>query len=223
MYRFGERIHHHRKLYVWLISFVCVLVISVFAGDKLLKSDTHIAKAPAPTVHALNYNDTKTITFSEPLFMIALPSDWKLESKATTPYVTYRFGSTLAHQDARWLDIYTDGVPAGFGVNRALAVSASGGKLVLESDVSDNCANFTGPVAGQPATATLGKWQGVDFLCDLGNYVRDVVGTSSPEGPDVVTLTGTTGKHQFFFAYTDNNASADYSIFTNALKTFRAK
>jgi len=223
MYRFGERIHHHRKLYVWLISFVCLLAIGIFAGSKSLQDDTYITKAPAPVVSTLNYDDTKTIRFNEPHFTIALPSDWKLASSATTPDVTYRFQSTLAHEEARWLDIYVDGVPASFGVNRVLAVKANGSQLLLDGDVSDNCASFTGPVTGQPATATPAKWQGVDFLCDLGNYIRDVVGTSSPEGPNTVTLTGTSGPHHFFFAYTDNNASANYTIFTAALKTFQAK
>lgn len=223
MYRFGERIHRRRKLYVWLIGFVCLLAIGVFVGAKLLRNDTHISRAPAPVVHTLDYNDTKTVSFNEPHFTIALPADWKLANSATTPYVTYRYQSTLAHEEARWLDIYVDGVPAGFGVNRALAIKANGSQLLLDSDVSDNCASFTGPVAGQPAIATPGKWQGVDFLCDLGNYIRDVVGTSSPEGPNTVTLTGASGPHHFFFAYTDNNASADYTIFTTALKTFRAK
>jgi hypothetical protein len=79
-------------------------------------------------------------------------------------------------------------------------------------------------VASDPAEATHAKWSGINFLCDLGNYLRDVVGTSSPEGINSVTLTGnTTGKHTLFFMYTDNTPSPDYSTFINALKSFQLK
>jgi hypothetical protein len=95
--------------------------------------------------------------------------------------------------------------------------------------MSDVCLTFTGAPASSAQTAQslpnqLAKWQGINFMCDLSNYNNNSVGTSSLQGINTVTLTGsTTGRHSFFFLYVDHNIQPDYSIFTNALKSFRVK
>jgi hypothetical protein len=58
----------------------------------------------------------------------------------------------------------------------------------------------------------------------VANYERDVVGTSSPQEINTVTVTGpSTGTHKYFFVYTDNSAEPDYTIFTDALQSFKAR
>jgi hypothetical protein len=115
-----------------------------------------------------------------------------------------------------------DTIPTNIGVNRVLPVQGEGSR-VIPTTVSDTCADFTGDkVPGNQNTPA--KWGGIDFLCDLANYERDVVGTSSSDGVNTVKVTGaTTGTHQIFFTYTDNGATPDFTIFVNAVTSFRMK
>lgn len=224
MYRLGERKPNHRKFIVWLVGCVLILAATVFAISALARPDTTISPPPPPKVSKITYDQTQTKHFDEPLFGIDLPPDWKLTSLENTPSTIYQWSGTTKDDETRSLKLYVDNTPATLGVNRAVAVQANGNKLLVESDVSDNCANFTQPSSSEPVVATHAKWNGSNFLCDLGNYIRDVVGTSSPQGINVVTLTGSiTGKHNLFFTYTDNSPSPDYVTFINALKSFQLK
>jgi len=136
------------------------------------------------------------------------------------PHPNYSWQGTNKN-NTRWLNVYMDTIPASLAVNRVLPVMGNGAALSLPTNVSDNCTTFTGASNSTQLSVTA-KWQGITFLCDTGNYVRDVVGTSSLEGVNTVSLSTTTsGNHHFFFTYTDNSSSPDYTIFTNALKSFR--
>jgi hypothetical protein len=102
-------------------------------------------------------------------------------------------------------------------------VQASGTGVSPLGDVSDNCTTFTNGADSHQATQAA-KWDGLPFLCDTGNYERDVVGIVSSDGSNTVKVTGTTGAtHRFFITYTDNSPSPDYTVFTAALRTFQAK
>jgi len=69
------------------------------------------------------------------------------------------------------------------------------------------------------------KWQGIDFLCDQNNLERDVVGTSSLDGINTVSLNSPSGggAHKFFFTYTNQSINGDYSVFTDAVTSFKMK
>jgi hypothetical protein len=151
-----------------------------------------------------------------------LPSDWKFISHQTSVYDIYTWHNTKTDPGVEQLQVYFDTIPPSLGVNRVLPVQANADELT-PTTVSDTCANFTGnKVPGSAKTPA--KWDGINFLCDLANYERDVVGTSSSAGINTVTLTGpATGAHKLFFTYTDNGATPDFTIFTNAIQSFRLK
>ncbi|HVS58715.1 MAG TPA: hypothetical protein VHD60_03175, partial [Candidatus Saccharimonadales bacterium] len=151
------------------------------------------------------------------------PADWKyLGRDRTTVYHPYQWENTANNPGSRILAVYVDNVPAALAVNRLLPVDPVSGKL-NPGTVSDNCTTFTGQNK-LPANDVQAKWSGVSFICDMRNYERDVVGTGSVDGVNIVHLTGpTAGAHTFFFTYTDNTDQPDYSIFTDSVSSFIVK
>jgi len=225
MYRLGERKPGNRKSILWFVAAsLLVLAMVAFWAKTTLHADTHISAPPPPTISTVADAQTPVKHFNESAFSIDLPSDWKTVALAGSSPGIYQWSGGTKDDNTRSIEVYVDHVPTTLGVNRVVAVRASGSGLTVASDVSDNCSNFTRPTASEPAESTHAKWNGINFLCDLGNYLRDVVGTSSPESINSVTLTGpTTGMHTLFFTYTDNSPSPDYATFINALKSFQLK
>lgn len=225
MYRQGHRTRSHRKLYSWLIvGFIVVIVVGGIGAHHFLRANTHLSSSPPVTLE-VKVPTVTTKRFTEPTFSIALPSDWKSRRVMQTPQPTYSWENTTGNVGVETLSVFVDTIPANLAINRVLAVQANSGSIVTASGVSDNCTTFTGtsitPTTPEDITA---KWAGVNFLCDTANYERDVVGTSSPQGINTVTVTGPTkGTHAYFFTYTDNSDQPDYTIFTNALMSFKAK
>jgi hypothetical protein len=122
------------------------------------------------------------------------------------------------------MQIYIDNPPQSFGINKAIAVSASGNGIVYDS-VSDNCITYTDVSKRDPATGfATAKWQGIDFYCDIANYARAVVGTVSKDGFNYFNATGPNfGTHKVFITYTDNNISPDYSVLYEILDSLQFK
>src|SRR5690606_31775928 len=124
--------------------------------------------------------------------------------------------------------IYVDIIPTNYAVNRVMPVAARGANIV-PNDISNNCSTFTkGGIAEAGQAQFLAdenaKWQGEDFLCDLAQVTDNEIGTSSAEGINTVTVTGPkAGKHKYFFLYVDHNIQPNYNIFTNAIRSFKAK
>lgn len=227
MYRAGVNPikRRHRR---WAVA--CLVIILVLSATIWLKHALHttttISPAPPAAVHNVSANTSPIQKIDESIFRLELPSDWKLQSHQVQPEGTniYTWQNTAGNAGVRSMSVYVDSTPSTLGVNHALLVQANGGGLSVQGDVSDNCSGFTSPTNGMPATASPAKWQGQPFLCDLGNYLRDVVGTVSVDGINKVYLTGqTAGKHALFFTYTDNSINPDYSIFINALQSFQLK
>jgi hypothetical protein len=224
MYHEGKRIISHHKSHVIMVWIVIVLVAltvgGIISAKHLLKSDTNLGKTPKPVVNTVVAASSPTKQFTEGIFTISLPKDWVYVGRAQDIYRAYIFENTATDKGVRQLDIYVDNIPTGLGVNQVLPVTTAVTKIYVTS-VSGNCAQFTGDkVPGNPATPA--KWQGVNFLCDLGNYTRNVVGTSTDTSVNSLTLTGpTAGTHKLFFTYTDNSAEPDYQILYDSLQSFR--
>ena len=103
------------------------------------------------------------------------------------------------------------------------------GSGLRHGSVSDNCAAYTEGGSFQANDAlkakdTPAKWEEVTFLCDLPKVFDNVIGTSSKEGINIVTVVGPkAGKHSYFFVYTDHNAHPNYEIFIDVIKSFKAR
>lgn len=225
MYRIGEKSHHRTKVYLLLLFLLVGLIIGgSIAAQSLLKPDTQLSQADGVIRHVdVVTAETKQIT--EPLFIMRLPDDWKPVKPRYIPRAQYSWQGTGKDDTSRWLDLYIDDIPSKMAVNRMIPLSSSGGKIVVNDDVSDNCVNFTDERAVDARTGTVpAKWSGVTFICDAANSLRNLTGTGSSEGVNTLTLKGnTTGKHRVFFVYTDHSGSPDYTPFTDALNSFELR
>jgi hypothetical protein len=224
MYRLGDNPikRRHRHMVFFAVLVLLLLGAGIFTKNSL-RSDTTVSPPP-PAVSSTVAADTgKTKNIDEPMFSLDVPADWKLANRQTSPVDSYTWESTDSKAAGRAITLYIDTLPTTMGVNRALSVQANGSSITAIGDVSDNCASFTSPTAGQPAVATPAKWGGAAFLCDLGNYERDVVGIVSNDGINKLNVAGQTGMHSLFFTYTDNNIQPDFNIFISALQSFRLK
>lgn len=202
-----------------MLIFVGILLVLHF-----LRADTRINPAPAAITTRVSYDTTKYQTLTTPFFSISLPSDWRAVSRSSdVPAPAYNWQGTNSTNADRWLSVYVDENVSDLAINRALDVQGDQTHLTVLGDVSDNCLTFTGAAAQNQGHSTPAKWQDIDFLCDSGNYERDVVGIVSSDGLNNVTLSGAGDSHRFFFTYTDNTPTPDYTIFTKALKSIRTK
>jgi hypothetical protein len=225
VYRVGTR--RKRK---WIIrSLIGLVVIAIgLAGtifvQRLLHPKTTLNQSQA-VVTNVKASVVPLKTYDEAAFSIELPNDWKVGERSTAPYNVYRWQGTSKSSNATMLEIFQDTIPVNVPVNHVLAVTASGNGVAADGEISDNCANFTKGTSPTPSSQGVhGKWQGVDFLCDLSNTSRNVVGTSSLTGINSVTIKGPTNiSHTFFFSFTDHSLSSDYTPFYNALLSFRVK
>jgi len=224
MYRLGEREHHHRKLYTLLALFAVVVITIFFSAKHFLTPETDLGKTPAAVVTNVSYDQTKQQRIDEPYFTMSIPASWKVGSiNAEAPKPMYIWQGTVGEDKNRWISVYVDASLQSLAVNRAVHIQAAGSTINVIGTTSDNCTSFTG-AASSTTGKSPAKWETIDFLCDSGNYERDVVGTVSPDGLNNVNLVGTSkGSHRYFFTYTDNSNQPDFSIFTDALKSLKAK
>lgn len=208
-----------------------LIVTGVIAGFLVL--DIRRNKSPAvssqSTVQQLLSESAQSITVNEPFFSFQLPSDWKeIGRKKTETENSISWQATKKNEENRYLTLHIDTIPASKPINRLMPVKAEGNGLSV-GDVSEKCETFT--VGGtqnaqdaqklKPAPAKLRE---VNFICNLPGIVDNEVGSGSPEGINVVSLTGeTSGIHKYFFVYTDRNIQPNYGIFVNALESFKAK
>jgi len=224
MYRLGEREHHHRKLYMLLGVFAILIVTGLFLAKQIMTSETKIDNSAPAVVSSVSYAETKLQQVSTPYFTMSLPATWKVSNiNAEDPKPKYIWQGAVGEDKSRWISVFIDTPLSTFAVNRALHVQSNGATITVIGNTSDNCTSFTGPANTQTGK-TPAKWETIDFLCDSGNYQRNVTGTVSPDGLNNVNLTGPTkGLQKYFFTYTDNTNQPDYTIFIEALKSFKAK
>jgi len=169
-----------------------------------------------------------TKDFSNEMFKIVLRSSWQAHGKQNpfSNQVYYEFQDAAKDNNNRWLRVYVDTFPKDFALNRLLPVSIIDNRII-PGIISDDCTTFTGSpltvVGGSKTTADTwsAKWQGVDFVCSMTNP-QNYTGTASvEEGISTTFVNSDNTKHKYFFVYIDHNVRPDYSIFTDALKSFQ--
>jgi len=226
MYKLGQgKKRRYRRFIFWgsLACLLLALIIGTLHFLKSLKPKTNLTQAAA-VVKQVSFN-AQTKLYTEPDFTISLPQNWTLLPRPVGSYQSYTWQSPDRRTDGQLIEVYEDTIPTNFAVNRVLIVEGGSDQLTIKGQASDNCANFTGSGAAVHAGGGVrAKWQDVDFLCDVNNQERDVIGTSSTDGINTVKLTSPSGRsHQFFFTYTDFAISPDYTVFYNALQSLRMK
>lgn len=226
MYRMGHKPKKTRRIPVWIwpsASLLFVALLLIVLNYLFLKPKTTITQSAAVTTK-VTAGDAATKVFDEPSFTLKLPSDWKLVDHFVQPYNLYRFQGTTKTNAGRIMEVYQDVIPVNFAVNRVIQLEPSGNQISSVGSVSDNCADFTKGTKAPGAYGVLAKWQGTDFLCDVDNTQRNVVGTSSQGGLNKVVIKGDSGgTHAFFFTYADHSINANYGSFYAALSSFTVK
>lgn len=226
MYRVDKRTHRHRRA---RRNIVMLIVLTIVIG--VVYALFHVRVAPkqnlrnAPSLsRQYGGTDAKKIAIDKPFFRMEIPGDWKESSpgRIITPAPTYSFTSTAT--DKKDLYMYIDTVPANTALNRAIRLTAQGDGVAYDV-VSENCATFTDPATKNPQTGYApSRWQESNFLCDMGNSQRTVVGTVSIEGINQLSVTGTkSGRHTIFIMYTDNNINPNYSTLYTILSSLHFK
>jgi len=228
-YHFKKNYKNRRRKItkIAIFSAVGIVVLVAIIGYDLYRNRFHAKEGPANTIVQPGALKTQK-TIDEKLYSFKLPTDWKEIRRGNAPTdnsVTWQ--ASLKDADNRFLQIYVDTIPS-LAVNMELPVTAVDNGLNY-GDLSDNCVSFTKGGSFESSVAirskeTAAKWQEVDFICDLPKPEYGVIGTGSKDGINTVKVAGPTGgMHKYFFVYTDRNVKVDYSIFYDALTSFRAK
>lgn len=226
LYRAGhrtKRVNKRRRRLIRLSILVIIIVLLVIAGliiKSHLKPKTQITQSRPITSH-VSYG-TKSKHYDEPDFGIDLPSNWQPEPRPVGPYQSYSWQVSDNGSKGQEIEIFEDVIPVNYAVNRALIVEGQTDHVLLQGSASDECSTFTKNIAPGP-NGVQAKFNGVDFLCDQNNQERDSIGTSSADGVNTVVLRspGTGKSHKFFFTYTNHAINPDYSLFYNAISSFK--
>ena len=223
MYRIASRKQHRRRRSLFGLGFTLLFfIIASVAGYEIWKSlqTKPVVSQSKAVITKISYQG-KIKHYSEDNFSIDIPLEWQADPRPPYTYQSFTWHN-VSKANSESIEIYEDTIPTNFSVNRALVVNGSTDHLELTGQASENCVNFTKDiVTGQSELGVRAKWQNVDFLCNRITTSRDVIGTSSTDGINTVVLKTTSGmKHSFFFTYTDNQLSPDYTVFYNALASF---
>lgn len=221
--RRGHRYRRARRRIIALAIIVFVGSLIYFLFNLEITPQQNIENAPEVT-RKVTETTLKNVIIQKPEFTLQLPAGWT-ESKADAslvPAPKYVFISTPADQQT--LRVYIDTIPSNLGVNKAVTVSARGNQIDHDI-VSENCANYTGveqrnlKISNAPA-----KWQNINFLCDLANSARPIVGAISTDGMNFLKVKGATiGERRVFITYGDYNINPNYLTFYNILESVRFK
>ena len=232
-YRYGHRPGRRRRTRIIIIFVVTFLIVGIIGGlvflDLRKNQSKEVAGESHTVVQALDDN-TNRLSINQPTYTMELPSDWKQIDHQDTRYehsTTWQASKT--REDNRYLKVYIDIIPAKQSVNRLVPLSLNATKDGLSiGDVSPACHTFTQGSSQNAGTAQSlldapAKYQNIDFICDRARITDNEVGTGSTEGVNTITVKGPSGTHKYFFLFTDHNIQPNYSIFYDALKSFKAK
>ena len=216
----------------WRVAFAVFVLLLLAIGGGIAYDIYRGQSKPqtgAANISQLTFDKTPKLKITEPTFTLQLPADWKeVNRMQTREQHNITWQATKAKEDNRFMTVYIDILPRSMAVNKLLPLETVGDKL-RHGGVSDNCAAYTegGTLDAQSAAKakeTPAKWEEVTFICDLPRVFDNVVGTSSKEGINLITVTGKeAGKHTYFFTYTDHNVRPDYTIFTDIIESFQAR
>lgn len=231
-YKYGHRPGRRRRTRVLIVLAVSLLIVGIVGTIvvyDLRKNQDSTIEGNSRTIAQTLDETTNTVTLDDTFFTMEFPADWKEISRqndSNERSITWQ--ASKYREDNRYMKIYIDIIPKTYAVNRMLPLSARGNGFSV-GDISNNCSTFTKSgttPTGQtkPVKAEGAKWQGVDFICDLGQVTDNEIGTSSADGINTIVVTGPSkGKHSYFFVYTDHNIQPNYNILYNALRSFKAK
>ena len=208
-----------RKRLTWLLVFILIFATIYGISHLTLTPKQELRSSPQLSRKSTPSTRTKQVV-KKPEFTMVLASTWKedaVERTATAPRYSYTDSA-----NARIIKIYIDNPPTNLGVNRAIVVSSDADKLTYGS-VSDNCITYTeASMANTQNGFANAKWQEVDFLCDMANHARAVVGTISKDGLNQVHVQTQSGVlRKVFITYTDNGINPDYSVFYDILQSLQ--
>ena len=225
MYHLGHHITHRRWPYLigGGVLLLCLIVSSVWASHFFIAKT--ILNQSRPVTHYITATNTTTQHIVEHTFTVDIPSEWHAVPSSQTISGAYGWQGVSTDGSGRRLDVYIDTVPTTLAANRVLPVQVVGDGLQSNGAVSDNCADFADKSKESVATATApAAWNGVAFVCDLGNYERDVVVIGTPAGVNDVAIKGrTTGLHHIMLVYTDDSITPDYSVFMAIIRSFQVR
>lgn len=218
----GHRYRRARRRIIVLSAIIFVGTLLYLLFNLEIAPPQNITNAPGRT-RSLDDESAKNISVTKPEFTIELPAGWT-EGKSDAslvPAPKYVFFSKPEGQQT--LRIYLDTIPSSLGVNKAITVSARTNQIDHDV-VSENCANYTGENKGPVTTNSPAKWQNIDFLCDLANSSRPIVGTISIDGMNFLKVKGATiGERRVFITYGDFNINPNYVTFYGILESIRFK
>jgi hypothetical protein len=232
-YVHNKRSRANHKLALTLAVLAAVVIIGggigALAWYHNRQPDKNAAEGKAILVPQKSKKQPK-LNIVEPNFKMQLPGDWKQtpppKSDPNHPLV---WAGTSKTDNARSLAVYVDSIPPKLPVNRELPLTVHGNQLSY-GQMSENCSDFTPggtENAGQAEKLQPKKsvWQGVNFICDLPRVIDNQIGTGEAGQPvNTVTVSGAkSGKHSYFFLFTDRTGQPNYSAFYHALDSFRAK
>lgn len=222
MYQYDKRTHKHAKLKrraTWLGVLVLFSAVVYGVAQLRITPEQEIKNSP-PLSRGYNATVDKKQQFTKAEFTFTATSGWKeyaVQQGQFNPRYVFKDVSK-----SRVMEVYIDNLPEELGVNRAIVVDSVDGTISYDV-VSDNCTTFTDSSKKNPQTGIgVAKWQEIEFLCDMGNAARAVVGTISDDGKNMVSVTAATGKvYKVFIAYTDNNINPDYNVFYDILGSLK--
>lgn len=230
-YRYDHRIERRRR-YTAVIVIVLTVGILTAVGYAIFKDvmntgANEAVEGSTRVVGQVEGQNSVQKAFKETTFTMQVPVDWK-ETARTSNAVenSVTIASTKQGLSERSLKVYVDTIPNEFAVNRMLPLTWTGESMSTGS-VSDNCATFTkggtlDTTKSVKLLPAIGRWQGLDFWCDLANVVDNKIGTSSKDGINVVKVNGPAqGTHSYFFLYIDRNIQPDYQVLQQMLASFK--
>lgn len=209
-----------------IAALVLLLVIAaggVFVYQWFLESTQAVITTSPGATRTVQGTVEQKQRIDEPVFAFELPANWKKVAPLNVIHTNYRYQSAKKDSENRFITIYMDNLPTSMAVNKVMPLMAQGVK-VQHGTMSAQCTEFPAVAAHPDRLVAPAEWEGVKFLCDKDNSLRNIIGTAAPGAINAVKLTGATqGTHTFFITYEDHNYSPDYHIFDKMLDSFEVK
>lgn len=226
MYQHGKRTKRKSNPKIF-VQAVFVFGLSLIIVAYILRNDmtaNHTEKTAVPIVTEVTKGKEEKTKINEPLFSLELPNDWERVGRVQNSSANYyEWHSTTKGGDDRSLKLHIDILPATYKLVRILPVTVNGTSLSL-GNVSGNCMDFAKDITpgSNDNSVVTAKWENVVFNCDPIN-ANQTIGTGTVGASIGSIMEGSSGKHNFFFVYSDHNVRIDDRIFIEIVKSFRIR